>query len=548
MAKKEPVKRKYLLDDSIFERVPTTGLLKDEEMRARILKWPGHAICACPFEAHTAIDYTGQPGSTTGLYYALTFQLPKWEYFIQKADEWIEVSPVHAQYYQLTQQQKSELEAKIKAGLTSTSQAIADMELLMHDLRKYKEFLHYLGYRTKRQVDSMKKKKVFPKEISDDYDEMYLDDPDAEKRADNHSLRAVFIDQVDAHTGEAMALRSIVQRWPTLISDFMRLEDKDMDVEAVRKKLDVSRAEAVVLVTKNKLFAEWKNLFAPEIKSRYARIRELVRSREESVKQYREWLKPVIARHKMINEGLSDAGRRASMLTHFIPSAGTATSSARITIWTWKDFRPVEIYKGGYDEFSTLFAEKRISPYDKWTKNNLIFGREWGLINKYPWITETWVLEKMNDFFNKGWLSKNTPYYSFFILNFDRTNIRMPTGAETEDGIFDLNLVVMSQNVLLTKLLELAAKQEELNKYVDELIGIKYNIPGKRVDVEEKNYLGNMNKFLNKNLFFGMQFWKSGPYEKDFFDRLTNVYYAALVGIRYQQIVKYVKQKIGMPT
>jgi len=266
MAKKEAKTGRYLLADSVFDRIGTTGMLKDSEMQGLALKWPGHAICATPFEAHTAIDYTGQPGSTTGLYYSLAFQLGKWEYNgVAKADEWIEVSPVHAQYYQLTQQQKTDLEGKIKTGLASTSQAIADMELLMHDLRKYKEFLNYFGYRTKRQIDAMSKKKVFSGD--DDYDELYIDDSDAKKRADGHSLRAVFIDQVDAHTGEAMALRSIVQRWPTLISDFMKLKDEDMDVDKVRKTLDVSRAEAVVLVTKNKLFVEWKSLFGPEIVS-----------------------------------------------------------------------------------------------------------------------------------------------------------------------------------------------------------------------------------------------------------------------------------------
>jgi hypothetical protein len=547
MAKKEPKKGVYLLEDGIFERNLTTGMLKSSLMAGLATKWPGNAICATPFEAHVSLDYTGQPGSTTGLYYALTFQLGKWEYNgVAKADEWIEVSPVHAQYYQLTQQQKTDLEGKIKTGLSSTSQAIADMELLMHDLRKYKEFLHYFGYLTKRQIDATAKKKAFAGD--DDYDELYLDDAGAGKRSDGHSLRAVFIDQVDAHTGEAMALRSIVQRWPTLISDFMKLKDEDMDVDKVRNALDVSRAEAVVLVTKNKLFVEWKNLFGPEIISRYRRIRELVRSREESVKQYREWLKPVVARHKMITEGLSDSGRRAETLTSFVPSAGTATSAARISVWAWKDFRPAEIYKGGHDEFARLSSEKMITPYDNWTKRNLIFGREWGLVNKYPWITDEWVIGKMKGFFDRNWLSKGTPYYSFFIINFDRTNIRMPTGSEMEDGIFDINLVVMSQNVLLTKLLELAAKQEELNKYVDELIGIKYNIPGKRPNIESKNYLGGANKFLGKNLFFGMQFWKSGPYEKDFFDRLTNIYYAALVGVRYQHIVKFMKQKIGIPS
>jgi len=235
--------------------------------------------------------------------------------------------------------------------------------------------------------------------------------------------------------------------------------------------------------------------FWPGNSFRYRRIRELVRSREESVKHYREWLKPIVARHKMITEGLSDPGRRAETLTSFIPSAGTATSSARITLWAWKDFRPAEIYKGGYDEFARLSAEKQITPYDDWTKRNLIFGREWGLVNKYSWITDEWIKKKMQEFFNRNWLTRATPYYSFFIINFDRTNIRMPTGSEMEDGVFDINLVVMSQNVLLTKLLELSAKQEELNKYVMSSLVSNTTYPARGRTLMTKIILGTQTSF-----------------------------------------------------
>ncbi|MEM7819756.1 MAG: hypothetical protein QXD48_02925 [Candidatus Aenigmatarchaeota archaeon] len=534
----------YILDDSSFERHPFTGVLKNKIMARLAFEWPGRAICACPFEAHTAIDFTGQPGSCSGLYYSLVFQLGKWEYFVKKVDEWIEVSPVHAQYYQLTQQQKSELEGKIKVGLASASQAVADLELLLHDYRKYKEFLRYFGYRTRKEIEKEKKTKI--EEIEDD--ELFLDEDEknVKKRLDNHSLKAVFIDQVDVHTGEGISMRSIVQRWPTLISDFMRMSDEDLDVNNVMKKLDVSRAEAVVLVTKNKLFLEWKNIFGSEIKSRYRRIKELVNSRKKSVDEYRDWLRPIIARHKMLKEGLATPGGRAGALISPVTSVGHATSSARIVLWVWKDFTPSEIFKGGGgEELGRLIAEGKITPYDKWTKKNLIFGRKYGLINAYPWITNEWVKNKLNEFYDNRWLTRNVPYYSFFIITLDRTNIRTPTGGEVEDGVFDVNLVVMSQNVLFVKLLELAAKQEELNKYIDELLGIEHKIEGKREKIEEKNYFENIKNFLNK-ISFGMEFYKKGPYEKDFFDRLTNIYYAALVGIRYNQIVNFIKQKIGM--
>ena len=83
-------------------------------------------------------------------------------YKIQKFDESLEVSPVDSGYYALTQRQKEEMEAKIKHGLESVANTVAEYELLMHDLRRYKEFLKLITTN------------------------------------DEHALRAIFIDEVDA--------------------------------------------------------------------------------------------------------------------------------------------------------------------------------------------------------------------------------------------------------------------------------------------------------------------------------------------------------------
>jgi len=524
-----------------------TGAIKNALYNKYYRKWLGHAVFACPLEAHTAIDFTGPPGSCSSLFYSLFFQLGKWEYMAYKADEWIEVSPVHAQYYQLTQKQKEELENRVKAGLASASQSIADLELVMHDERKYREFLEYFGYRTKKEIDKINK--TTPDVIPEDYDELFLDDNEKSlsKRLDNHSLKAVFIDQVDIHTGDGISMRSIVARWPTLISDFMRMKDEDMDVNKVMKELDVSRAEGVVLVTKNKLFMEWKRLFGNEVKNRYSRIRGLVRSRATSVDQYREWLKPVIARHKMLKEGLETPGQRAKALITPIKMPGSATSSAVIEMWAWKDFAPAEIFRGGTEDIAKLVAgaEKyKLTPYDNWTKHNLIFNKNHGLILEYPWITDAWVKQALKDFKERAWLT-NKIYYSFFIITLDRTNMRDPTGSELEDGIFDVNLVVMSQNVLFTKLLELKAKQEELNMHIDKLLGIPHPIAmDKQAWKPGKNSLAPVKKFLDK-ISMGMQFSYRGYYEKNFNDRITN-FYCLGGAARYNSIVNFIKEKVGM--
>ena len=559
MAKKED--GKWLLYD--LSRHPLRGDMPGDIAKLTISgkPWIGHVVVAGPFEARQRIDFTGPPGSVSGIYYSLTFQLGKWEYQVHKADEWIEVSPVHAQYYQLTQKQKEELEGKIKQGLVSVSQSVADMELLMHDKRRYLEFLHYMGYRTSNELIKDKKNEKREKEEHVHQEEqmndlcLYEDRADGkekenlkkerEGRIDNHSLKAVFIDQVDMHTGEGISMRSIVSRWPTLITDFMRANDDDMDPEKVMKKLNVSKAEAVVLITKNKLYQEWKNIFGPEIKSRYVRINELVQAREASVNQYKEWLKPYIARHKLIEEGLSRSGVRSAATTSFITSGGMATSSAQIVLYVWKDFIVPELYKSDAEMTAKMKAFDKLEPDDKWTRKHLIFGKKWGLINNYKWITEDWVEKQKNAMFNDGWLTPHKPYYSFFKITLDKTNIRMPTGEEMEDGVFDVNMFLMSQNAAFCKMLELKARQQEVEDHINKLLGV-YNPPeGKRQKYEDdkNNPVKKFFDWFNIN----MELSKGGPYERDFNDRIAKIYLARCAQERYAPIIDFVKNKCGIP-
>src|SRR3989304_8464376 len=133
----------------------------------------------------------------------------------------------------------------------------------------------------------------------------------------------------------------------------MKVTDEDVDVNKVANKLDVSRAEGVVLVTKNKLYQEWKKLFGAELKSRYKRITELVKSRRKSMEEYREWLKPTIARHKMLQEGLATPGRRSSLSALFLKHESQALAISNIMLWTWKDTGPAgEFFKGGPEEIA----------------------------------------------------------------------------------------------------------------------------------------------------------------------------------------------------
>lgn len=532
---------KYILED--FGRDNITGTSKVNFVKELPLD---RAWCLTPFEAHVRINFTGPVGGCSGIYYSLVFQLGKWEYMVQKVDEFLEVSPSHGTYYQLTHKQKEDLEARIKSGLASASQAVTDMELLLHDTRRYKEFLHYMGYRTKGEINQ--------KYSGDDADEIdFSIDNDEKKRkereknVDNHSLKAVFVDQVDMHTGEGISMRSIVSRWPTLITDFMRMEDKDLKPEDVMKMLDVSKAEAVVLVTKNKLYHEWKKLFMGQLKDRYMRMHELVRSRKRSVEEYRDWLRPVIARHQLLKEGLQAEGTRNVFKTSHIWAIGHALSFSVITLWTWKDFLPPEIYKGGSEDYAKKPVLPANKPIDKWTLDNLIFGERQGIINRYPWITKEWCEQKLKDFHQPpGWLTRK-PYYSFFEIKLEKGNIRTPTGDEIEDGVFDVNLVVMSKNVLFVKLLELEAKREELNKYIDSLLGVKRDVAGSSYNPEiRKDKFRHAKKFMDTFGLDKFQFFKGrGPYERDFEDRITKYYLAPIAGGRYAPITGFIKKKAG---
>lgn len=543
----------FILGD--FSRDSITAEIKSDAIKNLKRDYMGHVLVLPPFEGFVSLNPTGPPGFTSSILFSLLFQLGKWEYNRAKFDEWIEVNPVHAQYYQLTQKQKEDLEGRIKSGLASASQAVADLELLLHDERKYREFLHYFGYRTNRDMDEEAKKHVDvqPK----DYDFINFEEKDAEekakKRRDEHSLKAVFIDQVDAHTGEGIAMRNIVARWPTLITDFMKMADEDVVVDKVMKKLDISRAEAVVLITKNKLYQEWKKLFGTEIKTRYGRIKELVVSRKKSVEEYRNWLQPTIARHRMLKEGLSSAGNRKEFATLWRKQESQAIATSEITLMAWKDTGPVgELFKGGTEEIAKLTAgaaggKSKLSPYDNWTKKNLIFHKNHGLITDYPWITDKWVRNQLASFYppQSRWMLPHKLYYALIILTVTRLNIRTPTGAEVEDTVFDVNTVFMSQNAMFTKLLELKAKQEEMNRYVDELLGIgPAKVEGEVLSFSEKDYIAPFRSFFD---WFSLNFAlrKGGPYERDFDDRYTK-FYAPGVMDKHRQVTNFIKQKMGL--
>ena len=503
-----------------------------DEMREAFRSGPvvGKGIAAGPFEMETVIDFTGLRGSGSNIYYSLIFQLPKWTYHIKKVDEFMEVTPTWAEYYNLTIAQKQKLEASIKTGLTSAAQAVSDFELLKHDLRRYREILDYF-------IKSHKHK-------------------------DEHVLRSLFVDRVDAHTGEGYSMITMTKRWPTIITDFIRMKSEWNNRDTVRKELDLSDAEATVLMTKNQLYNEWKELFLPTVKERVARLEVMVESRKQSIDEYRKWLKPYVARYKMIREKSEVKPAEDVSNAFMTPGFGQSQASTGVRIWFWKHYRPPE--KGKPESIPEKGKGKNkfvIDPYDSVVK-------EWQkkIEKRYNVkFTEKDVYKIMDEALEappgiNPMMYKDVIYYVFFDAKITLSMIRTPPpeGFETDNLMFlPLKAYVLSQNVLLLHILEVKAREMAFENEVNRLIGTK-EAETEAFERIEKEFLPEEKKGPTRfrkgfttaseklrppaeSIFY--KFVKRGPYEPVFRERVSKMY-ARGIGGSYGKVLGLIMQKM----
>ncbi|MBI2085101.1 MAG: hypothetical protein HYT71_01145 [Candidatus Aenigmarchaeota archaeon] len=285
------------------------------------------------------INPTGPLGFISLLYIKTMLQLPKFGYGVYKHTDSFEINPTYREYYAATLATKQDLEGKIKAGLESASRAISDYELLAHDHRKYETNLTYLNNFEVGMKELEKAKKENSEEKKKAAERKILES--------NTSLKAVFIDSVDVHTGEGVALKLIVSRWPNIIVDFMKLKDEMKTSEDIIKDFvpKISTAEAVVLATKNKLFIEWKKLFKDAVTQRYLNILSLMNARKKSIEQYKKWLRPYVIQHELLKESQETPGSGGGMMTHRLRAGAHAMSFHRIAAYAWKPFTPGDIYR-----------------------------------------------------------------------------------------------------------------------------------------------------------------------------------------------------------
>ena len=367
----------------------------------------------------------------------------RWEFNVQKVDEWFEISTSHP-YYQTITKQKHDLIREVKEGLATVDRAISDMELLAHDARRYKEILKYV------------------------------------EEKDEHSLKAMFIDLVDVNLPEGVSLRSIAPRWPTIIADFQELTDEYDEVDKITKKIEVSKAEGVVLATKVRLYKKWKQFFIGEVKERYKRILERLYGRKASIEEYRNWLRPLIRRVQMMRE-VDDSyflmEKNAPM------GAGMPLSFQYIEWWAWTKLEgleatephkiPKEIYetKGATRKEvpkagETSVPRFRIEPYDDLVKKLIpeverIHGIK---------ITKDMILEARRRLYEQG--SPGTEWYVIIQLPCFIEEWKLTNGIEVEDTDFNpLSSIFVTHNILLLRIIEIIAEERKLDLYIDELLG-----------------------------------------------------------------------------
>jgi hypothetical protein len=444
-----------------------------------------------------------------------------------KIDESIEVTPVAREYYQLTIAQKEQMEAQIKSHLASISTAMSDLELIRHDLRKYKEFMDYYA-----MIEEGKKLMERGK----------VEEGKKLKLQGEQSLKGVFIDQVDVHTGETVALKLIAPRWPTIIADFMRLEDEDVEPKKIKEKYKVSEAEAVVLATKNKLYLEWRDrLFRPTVEERFKSLVSLVEARKKSVEEYKNMVRPLMRRYKTITQALEKGPVKLRSLWIWRPDA-QAISLDDAHLWAWKPFAPAEKYKRTVETFSTIKPCGRFPPFDIgagfWPeeieeikeelrkkiegggslsyaeelllKNDLvealpvepsidsIVRKFVGDIEKYYGVEITPydlfdARQRLIDDFKSSlrgagpevWVF--SPYFIFLDIPVQRVHSIIAGGRFEQESLNVSRLVAstQTQNIIILHYLEIIAREKQIEKYVKEMLG-EIGVSGKSLEEIEK--------------------------------------------------------------
>jgi len=441
------------------------------------------------------LDFTTFLGKGSGTLYSLVFKYGKF-FKVFKIKESLYISPTYNPYYQITIKQKEEIENNIKAQLAQIASAISDTELIAHDYRKYKQFF-----------DIIKKIEELEEKLKKEKDEKIKE----EIKKQESLLRSIFIDQVDIHTGDFSIVNLARTRWPTLISDFLQLENEEVAEEVLKKLKNITTAEAILLAKKNKLYLEWKKMFFEAVKERFERIKNLLEMRKFSIESYKEMVRPLIKKWLSYQESIP------SKITPWAKPASMAQAVESTTFWMIKpipfsQYEAEEIY---YENKLKNLKELGIKDEEileklgvEKNKINEIISKRLPVEPSIDRITLIGLLV-LNEHFNldlnlkdlieiRNFLIDKTrvrvgeevwklsPYYAFFEISLDRTIFKMPDGTELEDVWLQISPYLISQNIAILILIQ----EKMLDKHVDDIAN-RFLGEGRKIEIERKESIKN---------------------------------------------------------
>lgn len=409
------------------------------------------------------INVTSTLGATQGIFDSLLFNLIQNEYKILKVDENFHVTPsTQNPFFQNAKAQRGELERIISTTLTDIGNEVGQWQLLEHDVRKAEEMLNYFN------------------------------------ENDEAALKTMFVDQIDYYTGGggqqgegrlSMAFMRKSNIMPTIVEDFLSMGSIDDLTKGTLEKLP--QVEKNFLKAKWSAYQQWKILFKQGVEQRFNTVDSLCRSKEKYLDERREWLKPHVMQHRLLDNALSSPGGRKGQAGNFFDRPGEARSFTNQSLWLWKPIRfrhvlnrtPDELYKNpkhgadsvkAYDYYiqeDFIYKEK-----DK-DGNNLLLGR-------FPWITEKEIegyvegitgISGKDAKFGVANLEEKEWYYTVWVIDFEKVVFNVISKGQPtplEDGTWFIHGYVATKNMLMLKLIERKCEEEKTEVEMQNIINM----------------------------------------------------------------------------
>ncbi len=508
-------------------------------------------------------DFTALLGKVFNIAYSIYFKYSKIAK-VFKVKESLYVSPTYQPYYQITIKQKEEIESYIRSQLAGIASLVNDYLLALHDKRKYEHF--------KNIFDKIEKLKKEGKNLKEE----------------ESKLRHIFIDQVDIHTGDFSLVNLARTRWPTLIADFLELENETNPKEIIenlkKKNINISMAEAIVLAKKNLLYLSWKSDFEKIVKERYEEISKLVEMRRNSINAYKKLVAPYVKKLLSYQESVPSK-------TSFFKPASQMEALEETVYWIIKPvpfyFYPKPRIKYEIDaetlgltktEIDCL-TKKDLSEDEKDLKEFLGVKIEnkkvkvgEGLITKAMPIEPSLDriirvgIQIINENFGTNFTIADalkirqdllaeeekagaretlrlSPYYAFIEVSVYRCVLRLPDGTTIEDFSGEVKPFLISQNLAILTLLQQKAIDEWYENQANLFLG---EIPREKImkfPTLLKNSLEEFyQKFLKRTAFYEKYIYESPKWEL-----IAGRYYSDFLVSLFSDIKSTLKSAFNVP-